>query len=246
VKNESIVKIKLSELILDPVLKVRDINPGPVGHYAELLKIGGVFKDPILIDNKNRIVDGRMRFKAYIQQFDLNTEVDCIVSKFTKKEDLIIEAIKMNVAHGCPFTTIEKKDLVLKLKSFKYDEKFISTLFGVTGAKITTWQGFSIITTFPNGTKEIVPVKTGIPEKLLGTEIPNQEVEEHRQCDSGKEVYFHANYLTNLIARGEGRWIPFDDKTNKSLLNLKIQLDEYLQAVGLDVNMLSELEEKIS
>ena len=220
------MKIKLMNIIIDPEIKVRDVDDFTVSTYAEAMRAGSIFP-PIIIDQKNRLVCGHNRFNAYRRVFGPDYEVSCEISKFKNDVDLIIQAAGDNARHGKPLSTWDKKCVSLRLKKHGIKPEKISSVLGVRVDKIMEWAGMAVVVISPDNTREEKPLKRG-NEHLAGTKVKEQDYKEHEIYDMGVNIIFHAEKILSVLRR-DG-WVSGDDRTYSILKELHHELSDYLKA----------------
>ena len=219
------MKIKLMNIIIDPEIKVRDVDDFTVSTYAEAMRAGSIFP-PIIIDQKNRLVCGHNRYSAYRRVFGPDYEVSCEVSKFKNDVDLIIQAAGDNSRHGKPLSTWDKKCVSLRLKKHGVTPEKISSVLGVRVGKIEEWAGMTVVVVSPDDRKEEKPLKRGY-EYMAGAKVKERDYVEHTTHDFGVNVIFHAEKILSVLRR-DG-WVSSDDRTYSVLKELHHELSDYLK-----------------
>ena len=98
-------KIKIMDLIIDPSIQVREVEPQTVSKYAAAMREGAEFP-AIIVDENNRIIAGNHRYYSYKTVFEPETEINCIEKTFSSESDLILFAAGDNARHGKPLNTL--------------------------------------------------------------------------------------------------------------------------------------------
>ena len=102
--------IPLSEVAFDPSIYPRD-SPDNVliSKYRDAVD----HLPPIVIDRKNRIIDGYHRWQAMIAEGI--TECDFILFDSDNDRECLMESIRLNATHGKQLTQKEKKEIAVRL-----------------------------------------------------------------------------------------------------------------------------------
>jgi hypothetical protein len=218
------------DIVIDPTIRVREVNTFVTSRYSEAMRAGEIFP-PITIDKKNRLVRGHHRVYSYKAVFEPDHEIECEISKNTNDADLIMEALEDNCRHGEPLTTWEKKVAVLRLvNDYKKDIEAVSKIIGVTIGRIEEWNEMIVVVTPEPGDmnkkSHVASIKKGA-EQMKGKTVTRKEYETHETHDLGVPPRFHMNKLISLFDRG-GAWVPYDDKTFSSAVELRDLLNKYI------------------
>lgn len=103
-------RILLSEVVFDPTIYPRD-SPDNVliSKYRDAVD----HLPPIVIDRKNRLIDGYHRWQAMI--IEGITECDVILFDSDNDRECLMESIRLNSTHGKQLTQKEKKEMAVRL-----------------------------------------------------------------------------------------------------------------------------------
>jgi len=224
-------KIRLMDIVIDPSIRVREVNTFVTSRYSESMRAGEIFP-PITIDKKNRLVRGHHRVHSYKTVFEPDHEIECEVSKNTNDADLIMEALEDNCRHGEPLTTWEKKVAVLRLvNDYKKDIETVSKIVGVTIGRIEEWNEMTVVVTPEpedvNKKNHVASIKKGA-EQMKGKVVTRKEYEKHEKNDLGVNPRFLLGRLISLFSR-KGDWVPYDDKTFDAAVILRDLLNTYIK-----------------
>lgn len=126
--------VRVEDVILDESVYPRSKTYWmTVFKYAEKMKLGEKFP-PILVGRfkgKLYLVDGWHRFKAV--KHHLKQEfIEAEVRDYKTKKEMKIDAVKMNVKHGLPFTTSDLRIIASDLYNMGLSLKEISLLLGIS------------------------------------------------------------------------------------------------------------------
>lgn len=216
-------KVKLMDIVIDPGIKVREINSFVQARYSEAYKAGAKFP-PLIIDSKNRLVSGHHRYAMYKVNCDLETLIECEVTPIKEDRELIILALRENATHGEPLRVIEKQEATLRLvKNFKMSPEKVAEILNVRIGKIEEWAGMYVHVIGPKGKPEPKPVK--IPfEYMIGQTVKEEDYNQHRSHDYGVKLQSLCNQIISIIRR-EKKWISDE----APLRQLYIELENYFE-----------------
>lgn len=221
------MKRKLSELVIDPVIQVREVEPYTVSRYAQAMKAGARFP-AITIDQNNRVICGNHRHAAYRTAFDPDYSVSVEMMNFDTDEDVIRYAARDNVTHGRPLDTWDMKRVALRLKNAGDSPDAIAELLSIPVKKVESWAGIIVVTrgVGKKVLREQHPVKHGL-EHMQGREIDSKVYESHKRSDLGVPVKNMAAIITRHVS--EGLIDTEDEKTMHNLANLHTALNDFLK-----------------
>lgn len=209
------MKEKLMNIMLDPSIHVREIDPFTVSKYAQAMREGTVFPPLVLESKTNRIVCGNHRYTAYKRVFDPDFEVPVEFVKFKSEAEIIRMAARDNASHGRPLDTWDMKRVALRLKDLGDTPEEIARTLSVPVRKISEWAGMTVVVIGKNGkSRYVAPVKRGL-EHMAGKEIKTDVYEAHKAHDPGNSVRSLAAVITRHINAG---LIDVDD--SKTMANL--------------------------
>jgi hypothetical protein len=159
---------KIADLLFDYNLYPRkEIDQKKVRDYAKAMKTGANFP-PIRVGSfeENKIViDGFHRAHARILlKIDY---IECLILPFQSEAELFAEAVRANSSHGKPFTEIEVKANIRRLRRYNFDPKDIVNIIHVPASEIRSESTKPILVlTTPSGRKlsclKVRPGKEGV------------------------------------------------------------------------------------
>lgn len=85
---------------------------------------------PIVIDRKNRLIDGYHRWQSMIAEGI--EEIDTVLFDSDNDRECVIESIRLNATHGKQLSQTEKKELARKMYLQNVDETQIQTILSVS------------------------------------------------------------------------------------------------------------------
>jgi hypothetical protein len=155
---------KIAGLLFDwNIYPRKEIDKGKVNDYAKALKTGATFP-PIkvgLFEENKIVVDGFHRAHSRIQlKIDY---IECRILRFQSEAELFAEAVRANSSHGKPFTEIEVKANIRRLRRYNFDPKDIVNIVHIPASEIRSESTKPILMlTLPSGKKlSCVKVKPG-------------------------------------------------------------------------------------
>ncbi|WII72174.1 hypothetical protein QJS83_17055 [Bdellovibrio sp. 22V] len=166
------VMIKISNLNtenvkLNPGFIIRDVNQKHKEYLKELL-IEGVDLGPILLNDKNELLDGRHRLEAY-KELGRNS-IPYTVSSAKTSAECFETAINMNLRLGLPLSTSEKvQALLLYKKEFlngDHSARELARKFGLSPSTVLKYLGDRKQNEFEPESQSIkvLPVQNGQPQ----------------------------------------------------------------------------------
>jgi len=159
---------KIAELLFDwNIYPRKEIDMQKVKDYAKALKTGATFP-PIkvgLFEGNKIVVDGFHRAHSRIE---LKIEyIECQILRFQSEAELFAEAVRANSSHGKPFTQIEVKASIRRLRRYNFNAKDIVSIVHIPASEIRSESTKPIIVlTLPSGKKlsclKVRPGKEGV------------------------------------------------------------------------------------
>ena len=115
--------------------------------YSEEMKAGARFPNITvgLLNGKHVLVDGKHRLEAY--KINKETHVSVDVLSGLNEEELFLQAIKLNIAHGHTLSSYDKMKIIGKLEDMKFDMESISGIVQIPMGKLTNFIAKRITTT---------------------------------------------------------------------------------------------------
>lgn len=219
--------IKLMDIVIDPSIQVREVEPYTVSKYAQAMREGVRFPPLILEDTSNRIVCGNHRYTAYKKVFNPETAVEVELMNFKGEAEIIRMAARDNSNHGRPLDTWDMKRIAIRLKELGDTPEEIAGLLSVPVKKINEWADMTVwVVGKKKKSKYLAPVKHGL-EHLAGKKVNSEDYETHKKHDPGSPVKNMATVITRHIQSG---WIDTgDEKTMGNLWELYINLKKFIE-----------------
>ena len=131
------MKVKIVTLTLDYSLYPRHyLDEQTVNDYIHALKAGAVFP-PIIADRKsNRVVDGFKRHKSHSRFYGDDGEIEVVFRTYRNEGELLLDAIRLNTAHGERISHHDLKRCVILCEAFKLSEKDMTTALNITADRL--------------------------------------------------------------------------------------------------------------
>lgn len=121
--------------------------------YAQAMRAGAIFPPVVLGRIKRKpplyLVDGWHRDRAYA--IIKEEEFDAIVYTYANKNDLFVDAVKLNTSHGRQLSVQERVRIVDKLGSMRFSADKISEIIRIPIDKLEVFKARTF--TRPNGTR---------------------------------------------------------------------------------------------
>jgi DNA modification methylase len=122
-------QIKLSEIVFDQTVYPRsEHNPSKVQEYADNMEAIESAENYIVVDSRNKLLDGRHRHLAYLTNADgkdINITV-YIRTDIVDDKQALIAGIEYNNSHGQQLSSKDKKRMAMHLYSNGYTVELIS------------------------------------------------------------------------------------------------------------------------
>jgi len=219
-------KVKLQDIVVDPTIQVREVEPHTVSEYAQAMRAGSMFPALMLEKGTNRLVCGNHRYYAYKRVLEPGDAVAVTYREFTDEADIVRTAAKDNATHGRPLDTWDRKRITARLQEAGDSTEDIAALLSVPVTKVQHWAGMTVTVIGKRGKKTLKhtePLKRGL-EHLAGTEVQEEQYRAHAERDRGVPARQNAQTLTRWLENG---WIDNDPKTTEALEVLHAALSDY-------------------
>jgi len=223
------MKIRLMDIVLDPSIQVREVEPFTVSKYVQSMREGAVFPPLLLEEKSNRIVCGNHRYTAYKKILQPESKVEVVLRKFAGEAEIIRTSAKDNATHGRPLDTWDMKRVAARLRDLGDKTEGIAAMFNIPVKKVEQWAGMSVVVIGKGKSRYTAPVKHGL-EHLAGKTIQAKDYESHKQHDYGIPIKNMAAIITRHL---QSRWIASEDvKTVENLQALYTELGDYLKVLA--------------
>jgi hypothetical protein len=121
---------RLADLVEDydlyPRTKVDGVN---VREIVSVIESGaGLEIPPIIVDPRNRIVDGYHRRRAWLKVLGETGEVDVVVREFASDAEAFAAAVNYNRSHGRKLSSTDLTRAALRLRDLGYSDEAITTV----------------------------------------------------------------------------------------------------------------------
>lgn len=217
-------KVELKEITFDEELYPRSgYNWQTTYDYSESMKSGAKFP-PILLalfKGKKFLVDGKHRFEAY--KVLKKKKIDAIIITGLNRQQIFVEAVKSNIAHGRVLSPYEKRNIILRLKNYKYKFNEISKLIQITPEKLEKFIGTRLINSITG--EEIVksPLK-----HLAGGDFSPEEIAIIEKDQKRMSFLDQIDILSQLKNILQNKLLDIhDEKVMKLIKEVKALLKKY-------------------
>lgn len=128
------VLMKISEIVYEEKIYPRGkVDMNVVNQYRESIdKL-----PPLVVDGKNRLIDGYHRLLAYRQEHYETVDVE--VFDCEDDGECLLEAIRRNATHGKQLSSMEKKRHALTLYDLKKSDELILSALSISKATFYEW-----------------------------------------------------------------------------------------------------------
>lgn len=219
--------LKISELVFDKELYPRmDIGWQTAYKYSQEMKAGSVFPPIIvgLFQGKLYVVDGWHRIRA--KELLKEDHIQGTVKDYENYNDMFLDAIKLNISHGQPFSPQDKVRVIYKLENMNFELDAISKIVLIPMGKMEIFRSRTVIG--PDGKpifmKSIV-AKAGADLKAIA--------EVNMESLSVRNISGLIEQLIELIRSGV--FTLEDENVKKLAIELYGLLQEKLELTGKEV-----------
>ena len=165
-------KIKAVQLVEDFGLYPRSIVDST--HVTALVAAleAGETLPPIIVDQKNRVIDGFHRRRAALRFHGDKAVMDCEVRTYKTEAAAFLDALRLNSRHGKGIVGSEQTGAVIKARILKIEPELIASAMAITVErveKITTKKITYITPARKLGVADEIPLK-GSVRHLSGNE----------------------------------------------------------------------------
>lgn len=124
---------RLSDLVFDDDIYPRVAYDSRHVTMMVAAEEAGVTFPPIVIDGPTRtIIDGVHRWHKDRRVHGEDYEMPCIERTFANKGEMLLEALRLNAAHGKPLSAFDRARAALKAKRFRCSLKLVAKSIGMT------------------------------------------------------------------------------------------------------------------
>jgi hypothetical protein len=217
-------EILVSKIVEEPTLYPRTwVNNIIVYTYLEAMKTGNQFP-PLIVDQKNRLIDGLKRLSAYRK---LGVEkVNCIVKHVRDDAQFFELAVAANKAHGEPYSAYDRARVVAKAEELGIDKDRIASMLSIRLDSVEEIEKrFASANDIDNGHGfGPVPLKASV-RHLAGRRLTNRQRNAHEHI-GGMQQTFYVNQVLLLL---EGNLL---DYKNPALMSRLYSLQQALEKVN--------------
>jgi len=131
------MKVKIVTLTLDYSLYPRHyLDEQTVNDYVHSLQAGAVFP-PIIADKKShRVVDGFTRYTAHLRLYGEGGEIEVDFRTYRNEGELLLDAIRLNTAHGQRISRHDMKRCVILCESLSLAENDMTFALNITADRL--------------------------------------------------------------------------------------------------------------
>jgi hypothetical protein len=193
--------VRLSELVLDFAFYPRaEVNKQHIGYMLEAHNAGTEFP-PIVIDKKSkRVIDGFHRHGMYKRALGDDATVEVIEKTYKNQQAMLIDAMRMNSAHGRVLSTFDRSRCILLAERLKITHADIASALHITAEKVgelRTERVGALHARKRNGKGTDIPIKRTI-RHMSGKRLTQSQSDTNDKL-GGMEQLFYVHQLTMLI-----------------------------------------------
>ena len=188
-------RVKAASLVLDmnvyPRHQVADHHVRDMQNAVE----AGVVLPPVIADRKSRrVVDGFNRITRALRYEGEGAMIDVVWRTYRSEQDLFLDAIALNSAHGLKFTSYDMARCIVVADELKIDPEMVASNLHITVERLSELKATK--TAIGPGSR-IVPIKRTL-HHLAGERITHQQIEGNRHA-VGHHQLFLVNQVINLL-----------------------------------------------
>lgn len=115
----------------------REVDADRVRHLRDVLEAGGSLP-PIIVDQKDRVVDGFHRARAHFGLYGAHAEIPCEFRNYESDGAMLLDAISRNAGHGKPLGEEDRQRCLSLVEKHGVSIEQLASAFTVTTARVTT------------------------------------------------------------------------------------------------------------
>jgi len=187
--------IPIGKLVIDFDIYPRaEVDSQHVAYLAEALRAGNTLPALIVEKKTYRIADGVHRYRAHMQVFGADHEVEAIEKTYASDAELFLDAARYNSGHGRILTMFDRTHCLLKADQLKIEPDQIASALQITIEKLGELRTGRVGNLRHGGD---VPLKRTI-QHMAGQRLTKPQMEANRKL-SGMNQMFYVNQLILLL-----------------------------------------------
>ena len=190
------VSMKCSQLVEDFDLYPRaDVDAGHVNQIMDAITSGADLPPVVACSKSKRIVDGFHRCRAWRRIHGDDYEIQVILKDYKNEQELFIEAMRSNSAHGRNMTSYDRTHAIMIAERLEIAIKDVANALNMTADKITAWRTERAVRI--EGTRRMQPLKMPI-RHMVGQTMTKAQSEIVPKL-GGNQQLFYVRQLRMLI-----------------------------------------------
>ena len=199
--------ISISLLVEDLDLYPRTgVDPYHVNSMVETLKVGKTLP-PVKVGQVEgakseswTIVDGIHRVRAYRKVNGVEAKIPAITELYPTKEEMILDAVRLNASHGRALTPQDKTRSIVLLEKAGFQSEVIASALNLTMEKFNEMK----LTRTATYKDELIPLKQTTMH-FAGKELTNRQIE-YQEKAGGLHQTFYINQVISMLEYDAVDW----------------------------------------
>ena len=215
--------VKATSLVWDTEVYPREAIDSVNLRNIEMAIRAGADVGPIIAEKgTSRIVDGVHRWKAHRRVSGDDCMVTVEFRQYANEQELWLDVVRCNRAHGRPYTPFEKLKIIAEGKRRRIKLELIAEALSLPKQEMVRRTGRMA---YLRGSGEPVVLKAGFAS-LAGKTITKEQAEENQHYGGMPATY----YMRQVISALRAKTIDFEDHNTQELLTeLHELLDEMMK-----------------
>lgn len=192
--------------------KIYPRNTIDTAHVADLARAlnAGEKLPPIIIDGKNRVVDGAHRLTAWRQVHGVDSKIPAEIVDYPDDAAAFLDAVTRNARHGVKLNPFDRARTITIADALGITRDALATAMAV---KVDVLGEIKKRSTATDSAGNVVAIKRSA-RHLAGTELSDKQIEAIKGS-SGWPVRFHAQQIIDAI---RGDLIDYEDAAAMAML----------------------------
>jgi hypothetical protein len=197
----ALITVRIDDLVFDESLYPRKtVNTSHVRALIDAVSTGSRLP-PIVIDQKNRIVDGKHRCECYRHLYGNDGSIEAEQITYESEADVLLAAAEYNERHGLRLEAFECTDVAIRLTNMRVPSAKIALALHVPEQRVE--RILLVKTAISPGTQEVrIPLKRSMSQ-LAGRHLTDLEQVANASAP-GTSWAVHIQQLNKALRAGLG------------------------------------------